>query len=192
MRKGHDFHKDKGGEICQTLGQWGKIPMCLLSLLYPTTFIEEWLLVVEAVIIFGSGVVGLSVLTHTHTPPTVDFTMAGKTFTHSPIRNLTILLFILSHKSSSLHDCAEGSRTSNFHVLPVVCSSMDKNGVVFPHAGPPLSVHSSQGRIVFHAQDFPGFYPRIFPLRIYGWFGCILPSWTDSWVLRCPFHSRPG
>ena len=117
--------------------------------------------------------VGLSFLTHTHTLP-------------------TILLFILSPKSSSLHDCAEGSRASNFHVLPVVCSSTDKNGVVFPHAGPPLSVHSSQGRIVFHAQDFPGFNSRIFPLWIYGWFGCILPSWTDSWVLRCFFHSCPG
>ena len=43
--------------------------MCLLSLPYPTTFIEELLLVVEVVNFFGSGVVGLLVLTHTHTPP---------------------------------------------------------------------------------------------------------------------------
>ena len=115
----------------------------------------------------------MSVLTHTHTLP-------------------MILLFILSRRSFSLHDCAEGSRTSNFRVLPVVCSSTDKNEAVFPHARPPLSVHSSQGQIVFHAQDFPGFYPRIFPLWIYGWFGCILPSRTNSWVLRCRFHSHPG
>ena len=115
----------------------------------------------------------MSVLTHTHTLP-------------------TILLFILSRRFFCLHDCAEGSRTSNFRVLPVVCSSTDKNRVVFPHVGPPLSIHSSQGQIVFHAQDFPSFYPRIFPLWIYGWFGCILPSQTDSWVLCCHFHSRPG
>ena len=116
---------------------------------------------------------GLSVLTHTHTLP-------------------TILMFIFSHRSSSLNDCAEGSRTSNFRVLPIVCSSTDKNGAVFPHAGPPLFVHSSQGQIVFHAQGFPGFYPCIFPLQIYRWVGYILPSRTDSWVLRCHFHSCPG
>ena len=52
--------------------------MCLLSLLYPTTFIEEWLLVVEAVNCFGSGVAGLSVLTHTHTPPWLTSLWLGK------------------------------------------------------------------------------------------------------------------
>ena len=52
--------------------------------------------------IFGSGVAGLSVLTHMHTPPTVDFTMAGKTFTHSPISDLMILLFISTHEISSV------------------------------------------------------------------------------------------
>ena len=51
--------------------------------------------------IFGSGVVGLSVLTHTHTTPTVDFTMVGKTFTHSPIHDLTIFLFM--HEPYSVH-----------------------------------------------------------------------------------------
>ena len=50
--------------------------------------------------IFGSGVAGLSVLTHMHTPPSVDFTMEGKTFMHSPIRDLTILLFISTHEQS--------------------------------------------------------------------------------------------
>ena len=83
----------------------------------------------------GSGVAGLSVLTHMHTLP-------------------TILLFILSRRSSPLHDCAEGSHTSNFHVLPVVCSSTDKNGVVFPHTGPRLSIHSSRGLIVFPRTGF--------------------------------------
>ena len=52
--------------------------------------------------IFGSEVARLSVLTHMHTPPTVDFTMAGKTFTHSLIRDLTILLFISMHEPSSV------------------------------------------------------------------------------------------
>ena len=77
-------------------------PMCLLPLSYSNHFHKERLLVVEAVMIFGSGVAGLSVLTHTHTPPTVDFIMAGKTFTHSPIRDLVILLFISTHEPSSV------------------------------------------------------------------------------------------
>ena len=75
--------------------------MCLLSLLYPTTFIEEWLVVVEAVIIFGSGVAGLSILTHTHTPPWLTSLWLGKTIaiTHAGI--------------SLLHVCAEHPGSSN-------------------------------------------------------------------------------
>ena len=120
----------------------------------------------------GSGVEGLSVLTHMYTLP-------------------MILLFILSHRSSSLDECAEGSRTSNFRVLLVVCSSTDKNRAIFPHARPPVSVHSSQGRIFFHAQDFPGFYPRIFPPWIWEWCGSVLYSRADLWVQHCDC-SRTG
>ena len=70
MRKGHDFHKDKDvGEFVKPWAIEEKYPCVFFSLLYPTTFIEELLLVVEVVIVFGSGVVGLLVLTHTYTPP---------------------------------------------------------------------------------------------------------------------------
>ena len=54
-------------------------------------------MVVEAVMIFGSGVAGLSVLTHTHTPPTVDFTMEEK-----PSRTSSLTQAI----SSRTHDFA--------------------------------------------------------------------------------------
>ena len=52
-----------------TLANEGKYPYVFFPCFIPTTFIKEWLLVIEAVIAFGSGVEGLSVLTHTHTPP---------------------------------------------------------------------------------------------------------------------------
>ena len=61
--------------------------MCLIPLfLFPTTLIEELLLVVEAVNDLGAGVAGLSVLASMHTPPiAVDFRMEGKTLTHSSL-----------------------------------------------------------------------------------------------------------
>ena len=68
MRKGHDFHKDKGGEIVKPWPIREK-PCAIFPCFIPTTFIKKWLLVVEAVNGLGSGVAGLSVLTHTHTPP---------------------------------------------------------------------------------------------------------------------------
>ena len=69
MRRGMIFTRIRMWGKLSNLGPMREIPMCLISLLYPTTFIEEWLVVVEAVIILGSGVAGLLVLTHTHTPP---------------------------------------------------------------------------------------------------------------------------
>ena len=139
------FTRIRVGEIVKPWAIEGKYPCVFFPCFIPTIFIKKDCWWLRQLIVLGSGVAGLSVLTHTHTLP-------------------TILFFILSRRYFSLHDCSEGSRTSNFRVLPVVCSSTDKNGVVFPHAGPLLSVHSSQGQIVFHAQDFPSFYPRIFPL----------------------------
>ena len=59
------------GELVKPWPMREKYPCVFFSLLYPTTFIEEMLLVVEAVNGFGSGVAGLSVLTHTHTLPTI-------------------------------------------------------------------------------------------------------------------------
>ena len=72
--------------------------MFLLSLPYPTNFIEEWLLVVEAIIIFGSGVARLSALASTHTPSMFDFTMARETFTHSPLCRPHDCMFASTHR----------------------------------------------------------------------------------------------
>ena len=69
MRKGHDFHKGKGGGKLSNPRPMRKNIHVSPLFVYPTTFIAELLLVVEAVIVFGSGVAGLSILTHTHTPP---------------------------------------------------------------------------------------------------------------------------
>ena len=85
MRKGNDFHEDKGGEFVKPWASEGKYPCVFPPCFIPTTFIEEWLLVVEAVNCFGSGVAGLSVLTHTHTLPTAfDFTRAGEKPSRTP------------------------------------------------------------------------------------------------------------
>ena len=101
--------------------------MCLLSLLYPTNFIEEWLLVVEAVIIFGSGVAGLSVLTHMHTPPWLTPLCPGKT------------IGITHEGYHSLHDSAEAlthfrSAFSNIFHPPTVHLRAGPMSVHVPHA----------------------------------------------------------
>jgi len=99
-----------------------------------------------AVNCFGSGVAGLSVHASTHTPPIVDFWMERKNalFTHADF-------------SSSLHELLN-THAMKFHVLPAVCSSTGKNGAVFPHAGPPLSVLFLTGSDCFLThRNFPGF-----------------------------------
>ena len=67
------FPKDKDvGEICQTLANERKIPMCLLFFVYPTTSIEELLVVVEAVNgLWEWG--GRTVSPHPHAHSTHDF-----------------------------------------------------------------------------------------------------------------------
>ena len=118
--------------------------MCLLPLLYPTTFIEEWLLVVEAVIVFGSGVAGLSVLTHTHTPPqqltsqwkrkpsrTLHY--AGLTILCSPPR--TGFTWFHSRGHILLSTPVLNTHARPIHVLSVACSSTRELYAVHPHAG---------------------------------------------------------
>ena len=70
---GHDFPKDKDVEgNLSILSQKGEKPMCLIPLfLFPTTLIEELLLVVEAVNDFG-GWGGRTVSPHPHAPSTHD------------------------------------------------------------------------------------------------------------------------
>ena len=84
--------------------------MCLLSLPYPTTFIKELLLVVETVNCFGSGVVGLSFLTHTHTPPRLTSQWKKKPCDHS------------RRRYHSLHDVAV-THALPFSRPPVGCFS---------------------------------------------------------------------
>ena len=80
---------------------------------------------VEAVNAFGSGVAGLSVLC-----PPAHFTHVCPLY----------WLFISSRRpSSSPHELLNTHELQNC-ILPVVCASTDKNGAIFPHAGPPLSV----------------------------------------------------
>ena len=69
---GHDFPKDKdvGGNLSNLEPKGGKTHV-FSSLSYSNHFLYERLLVVEAVNDFGSGVAGLSVLTHTHTLPMI-------------------------------------------------------------------------------------------------------------------------
>ena len=56
MRKGLDFQKDKDvGGICQTLANERKIPMCLLFLVFPTTFIKKDCWWLRQLIVLGVG-----------------------------------------------------------------------------------------------------------------------------------------
>ena len=166
------FTRIRVGEIVN-LGQWEKNPYVFFLCFIPTTFIKKGCWWLRQLWSWKWG--GRTVSPHPHVHSTHDFVVHPLT----QIFFSTRLCWRLMHFQFSRPSCClfiHGQKRSCF----------------FPHARPPLSVHSSQGRIVFHTQDFPGFYPHIFPLRIYGWFGCILPSRTDSWVLRCRFHSHPG
>ena len=108
-----------------------------------------------------------------HSTTTFDFTMEGKTFMHSSLMQTFFF---------SLHDCAEGSRTSNSRPS-CCCASTDKNGVVLPHAGPPLSVHSSRGLIVpLTHRNFWVFPRRSFPCEIAD--AVAIESWYFSLPLR--------
>ena len=84
---GHDFPKDKDVEgNLSILSQKGEKPMCLIPLfLFPTTLIEELLLVVEAVNDFG-GWGGRNVSPHPHAPSTHDF---GYSSPHADIHLLS-------------------------------------------------------------------------------------------------------
>ena len=55
---------------------------------------------VEAVIVFGSGVAGLSVHAYTHTPPMVEFTMEKETTAITPI-DTTLSTTVLKHSRTS-------------------------------------------------------------------------------------------
>ena len=94
---------------------------------------------VEVVIVWGVGVAGLSILSHTHTPRTVDFTMEKETTAITPAGY------------HSLHDIAVA------HALPF---SRPLHRLFIFMQG--IVVHS-------HARDFLVLPPQTSPLRICGW-----------------------
>ena len=135
--------------------------------------------------IFGSGVAGLSVLTHMHTPPTVDFTRAGK-----PSRTLQYATsrfgcssscrewwFILTHRSFPgfthavfLHEFANGS------------------AVFFPHG---LIVGSALLLTLTHRLGDCNFFPSVVCICFLGDLvprtGCVFPCcWL--WLLWSSLH----
>ena len=93
------------------LGPMREITHVSSFLVLPNHLHYEWLLLVEAVMVFGSGVAGLSVLTHTHTPPRLTSLWQGKTtaITHAGDSTLPTTLLLLTH--------------FHFRVLSIGCSS---------------------------------------------------------------------
>ena len=118
MRKGHDFHKDKGGEIVN-LGQWEKnTHVSSFPCLTQPISLKNFCWWLRQLIALGSGVARLSVLTHTHTPPLltsqwkkkplpslpqIDYSLhdSAKTLAHSPLVTLHCCLFILMQERKS-------------------------------------------------------------------------------------------
>ena len=90
------------------------------------------------------------ILTHFPTPPLSVHSSPSHTLPWS-VHSTTILVYwILTHRFWGCFWSHTGflplphellsTHELQIHVLPVVCASTDKNGVVLPHAGPPLSV----------------------------------------------------
>ena len=106
---------------------------------------------VEAVNAFESGVAGLSVLCppvhSTHVCPFFSLTHSSLVsslyhdfcFFFSSRTGFGGIFWSHADFSSSLQELLS-THELKIHVLPVVCASTDKNGAVFPHAGPPLSI----------------------------------------------------
>ena len=128
---------------------------------------------VEAVNGFGSGVAGLSVHTHTHTPPLLT------SLTQAIPLSQRFCLFLLTHRLLEvLVSCRHflGSKTVlkahalQFRVLPVA---------VHLHTLPICLL------IVFTHRNYPGFCPRGFLLWICEWCGRNLSSRVELWALHC-------
>ena len=137
--------------------------MCHLSLFTqpPPLNNDCWWL--RQLMAFGSGVAGLSVLTHTHTPP------ARNTHALSPLHvTSTVCSFITvvhPHADIPLSKTVLECWCTPNHVLSIVCSSTHKLGAVRPHAGTVVcSLPSHVGVLPFHAQ-FGSWY---FSLPLHG------------------------
>ena len=101
--------------------------------------------------VFGSGVAGLSVLTHMHTPP------ARNTHALSPMRVTStvcsLLMVVHPHVDIPLSTTVLERWCTLIHILSIVCSSTHKLGAVRPHAGTVVSsLPSRAGVRPFHAQ----------------------------------------
>ena len=108
-----------------------------------------------AVIVFGCGVAGMSVLAyalHSIRPhpssrlfflPTSCKNAQDLQFVSSPLPFILthrFLAFLVSRRHFLGSTSLLNTHELQICVLPVLCASTDKNRAVFPHAGPPLSV----------------------------------------------------
>ena len=135
--------------------------MCHLPLSYPTAFIENCCRWLRQLLFWAWGGRTVSPCLHTHST-TVDFTMEKETTSITPTGY------------HSLHDCAKHSRTSNSCPLyGLFTFTQEGNSCSFSRIG------------------LSWFYPRSFPLRIFGWCGCIFSPPAYLWALRCGY-SRIG
>ena len=110
--------------------------MCLL----PLSYFQPPSLIISArswcSYCLGMGVAGLSVLTHTHTPPWLNSQWLGKNDCHHSRRKFDSPTTVLKAHALPIH------------VLVVVCSSTDKNRAVFLTQDLHCLFISSQVRIV--------------------------------------------
>ena len=139
MRKGHAFHMDKDVGELSNLGQQGKIPMCLLSLFTQPPPLKNGCWWLRQLIVFRSGVAGLSVLTHMHTPPRLTSQWKRNHCDHS------------RRKYHSPHDVAIA------HALPFSCPLCR------------LFIFTQGNVVHSHTQDFLVLPTQTSPLRICGW-----------------------
>ena len=120
MKKGHDFHKDKGvGEISQTLANERKIPMCLLFLALPNHF--HWR---NAGGGWGSYDLwewgGRTVSPHPHTHSTHNFAIHPLTQTLLPLHEL-LNTHALQFRVLPV--------VVHLHAFPIVCSWFSHTGI---------------------------------------------------------------
>ena len=163
------------------LEQWGKNPCVIFPCFIPTTFIKKdwwWL---RQLIVLGSGVAELSVLTHTHTPSMVESRMEKKLMQAPSSLRLcwrlmqfpfTSFLFLFIHGQKWSWFSSRG--TSTICSFLMVCSHPRTCILLF------WGSHSELGIVcfsstVFHAKGHSGGQSCVcFSLPIHGLYICCL------------------
>ena len=145
------------------------------SLMFCWVVEELWLLVVEAVMVFGSGVVGLSVpCPHAHSTHDCLHSSLPR-FPHCPHGHWFLTFCCSPSRTGSSFSRREGSASSSAHRL-VVCSS--SRWPVDPRAWD-LVCSSSRRRgtpVLSHAQNLLGFTHVVLLLHICKWHDCVFFS----------------